>query len=93
MAKRINVTTTAYEGDVAFPEADSYPEFVAERLADLYGAEVDCSVGRQTRAFLYGFDQADVNEDELTREIVSLVKVDLWDEFCAEGYKAYTPTT
>lgn len=83
--KRINVTTTAYQGDAPFPEAAHYSDYVAEQLTERYGAEVDCSVGLSTQVFLYGFDEAD---RDLEYEIASLVKVDLWDDFCAEGYKS-----
>ena len=85
-ARRINVTVTAYEGD-AFPEAEHYPEFVADRIASLYSAKVDCSEGQATRVFLYGFD--DQGNTDLEDEIKSVVQVDLWEEFCAEGYKAF----
>lgn len=86
--KRINVTTAAYSGDVKFPEASSYPEFVAERLAERYGAEVDADDhGLETKVALHGFGE---DESATQDEILSLVKVDLWDEFCDHGYKAYS---
>lgn len=86
-ARRINVTTTAYEGD-EFPEAEHYPEFVADRLSADYNAEVDCSVGSRTAAHLYGFE--DQGNTDLEDEIRQRVQVDLWDEFCSTGYKAYS---
>ena len=86
--KRINVTTTSYEGDVAFPEASHYPEFVAAELAERYGAEIDASGGGlKTTVFLYGFGE---DESSLSDEILELVKISLWDAFCDQGYKAYT---
>jgi len=86
--KRINVTTTAYQGDAPFPEAEHYPEFVAEKLAERYGAEVDCTGGGlQTQVNVYGFGEF---EAVVEHEVSSLVKVELWDEFCANGYKAYS---
>jgi hypothetical protein len=87
--KRINVTTTAFEG-TDFPEAEHYPEFVAEQLAERYGAEVDCSIGSsgsRSLVVLYGFDG---EERDIQHEVESLLKVDLWDEFCDHGYKAYS---
>lgn len=90
MTMRINVTTTHYEGDAAFPEAEHYPQYVANELAKRYpGARIDVSFGGRTRASVYGFD----NEPgrDLEYEIKTLVGVDLWNDFCAHGYREYTP--
>ena len=84
--KRINVTVTRYEGDVAFPEADHYDEYVAEQLAERYGAPVEVSFGLRTNVSLYGFE----GQRDVEHEISTLVKVDLWDDFCSHGYKAFT---
>jgi hypothetical protein len=90
--KRIDVTTTAYEGDVAFPEADHYPEYVVEQLANRYAAVVMCSLGRVVRVSADGFGDDDYGNNEVEGEVTRLVKVDLWDDFCAEGYKAFAVT-
>jgi hypothetical protein len=89
--KRINVTTTAYEGDVEFPEAQYYPEFVASELTRRLGVPVECSVAGKTAAHLYGYE--DREEYDLQHEIISLVKVDLWNDFCDQGYEAYSART
>ena len=88
--KCINVTVTRYEGDVAFPEADHYDEYVAEQLAERYGAPVEVSFGLRTNVSLYGFVGEDQRESDVEHEISTLVKVDLWDDFCSHGYKAFT---
>jgi hypothetical protein len=81
---RINATVTQYDGDAAFPEAAHYDEFCAERLAEQYpGYSVDVSFGLQTRAVVY---DGDADQEDIT----SALKVDLWDAFCADGYKAYS---
>lgn len=85
--RRLSVTVTAYEGDVGFPEAESYPEFVSARLAEMFGAEVETSVGLKTQVFAYGFG---AEESDVVRDAESAVKVDFWEEFCAEGYKQFT---
>jgi hypothetical protein len=86
--KQINVTVTEYEGDVAFPEAAHYPEYVSAALAGSYpGFAVNVSTGPRTTAHVYG---ADIEPPrDLEHEIESLVKVDLWDAFCADGYKRF----
>lgn len=85
---RITVTTTAYDGDAPFPEAEHYPDYVAACLAEAYpGAEIDVSEGQRTGVSVDG--SADESAD-LQHEIATLVKVDLWDAFCTDGYKAYT---
>lgn len=87
--RKINIETTAYDGDAPFPEAASYPEFVAQQLVERYGEPVECSVGSRTQAFLYGFGE---DESALADEIADLVKVGLWDDFCTDGYKAFSAT-
>ncbi len=88
-AHKINVETTAYEGDVAFPEAEHYPEFVAAQLAERFpNAEIDVSIGSKTRVTLYGFRAA--GDSYLEHDIETQVKVEFWDAFCADGYKAYS---
>jgi hypothetical protein len=87
--KRINVTTTAYEGDVAFPEADSYPEFVAEELTRCLGVQVDCSVGGfTTKVSVYGYGEEDTSD--LENDVTEMVQQTLWEDFCRDGYKAYS---
>lgn len=82
-APRIAVTTTPYEGE-QFPEAPHYPEYVAGRLAEMFpGHQVDVSEGPRSAALVYG---SDVDADE----VKTLVEVDLWDDFCADGYRAYS---
>lgn len=85
--KRINVTVTTYQGDAPFPEAEHYDEFVAKQLADRYAATVECSYGLRVHVSLYGFGE---DESTVVDEIASAVKVDLWDDFCSDGYKAFT---
>jgi len=81
---RINATVTRYEAAPEFPEAAYYAEFCAERLGALYpGYEISVEYGTQTRAFVYGGD-ADADE------VSTMLRVELWDEFCDVGYKAYT---
>jgi hypothetical protein len=87
MTKKINVTTTPYEGE-DFPEAVHYPSYVADQLADRYGVDVDVSVGPQTRVYAYGYEPQ--GNTDLEDEIKHLVQVSLWEDFCAEGHKAYT---
>ena len=86
--KSIDVETTRYDGR-DFPEAARYDEYVAAELAERFpGAEITVSFGDQTRVNAYGADgmpAADVAED-----LASEVKVDMWDAFCGEGYKAYS---
>ena len=87
---RIRVVTTAYEGNVPFPESDYYPDFVATRLSEMWQQfDVSVEVGPRIEAWIYGVDDTDV-EAEMTREIKSLVKIDLWDAFCAHGYAAFS---
>lgn len=80
-SKSLHVTVTAYDGDVEFPEAKYYPDFVAGRLADLYGASVEVNTGLRTQVRAYGFG---ADESAIEEEIASLVKVALWDDFCAD---------
>jgi hypothetical protein len=89
-ARKINIETTAYEGDVAFPEAEHYPAFVAAQLAEQFpGVEIDVSVGLKTKAFAYGADG--LPDDSVDVDgIESQVRVDLWDAFCSDGYKDYS---
>ncbi len=76
--REINVTVTEYEGD-DFPEAVHYDAFVSKRLGELYpGHTFNVSFG--PRVFCpQTFEHAD--------DVVSLCKVDLWDEFCEHGFK------
>lgn len=81
---RISATVTRYDGDEAFPEAESFTEFCAAQLAEMFpGYEVEVEFGGKTAAFVYG---GSADQDEIT----SLLKVDLWESFCGEGYKAYS---
>jgi hypothetical protein len=85
--KRINLTVTQYDGDQPFPEAEHYDEFCLEQIAALYpGFAVECGFGPRTEAHVYG---ADLDGRDLEHEISSMLKVDLWDQFCTDGYKAY----
>jgi hypothetical protein len=85
-SKRLNVTVTAYEGDVEFPEAYHYPEFVSAQLAERFGAKVETDVGTRNQVFAHGFeDDAAVAEDAM-----DLIKGGLWDDFCSHGYKEFS---
>jgi len=87
--KKISVETTAYDGDVAFPEAEHYPEFVATELAKQFpGAEIEVSEGPRTGAWLYEWDAATESDDR--DSIVQQVQVELWDAFCAGAYQDYS---
>jgi hypothetical protein len=86
--KHINLTVTRYDGDVEFPEAEHYDEFCADEVAKLYPAfKVECEFGAKTAAHVYG---TDLDGRDLEREITSMLKVDLWDQFCTDGYKQFT---
>ena len=88
MATKINVTVTPYDGD-EFPEAASYPEYVATRLAAIYpGSDVSVEVGSRTKAHVYQDDMPDSSDMEA--EVARLARVELWDDFCGDGYRAYT---
>jgi hypothetical protein len=84
--RQIYVTVTPYEGD-NFPEADHYPEYVAERLADLYSTTVVWTVGSRTLVSVYKNGRREFSD--LDDEIEDLVKVGLWNDFCSHGYKEY----
>lgn len=79
--KTINVTHAAYEGD-DFPEAAYYSQYVASALAEQFpGAAVEVSEGLETQVFVDGAP------DEGIRQQVS---VDLWEAFCADGYRQFS---
>jgi hypothetical protein len=83
---RISVTVTPYEGN-DFPEATHYPDFVAEALAEHYpNHKIEVLEGSKNRAFIYGRSAHDTEADD----IAELAQYGLWDEFCTEGYKAYS---
>lgn len=83
---KIDVTYAAYDA-ADFPEASHYSEFVASRLTDLYpGAIVEVEErGHRTRVLVDG-----VPDSALSEEIRGLVANELWEEFCAEGHKAFS---
>ncbi|HZN64407.1 MAG TPA: hypothetical protein VFB66_03845 [Tepidisphaeraceae bacterium] len=86
MTKRINVTTTSYEGS-DFPEAANYCEYVAAELGRIYdGFEIDVSEGPETKVFVYGAE----NDGEVADEVSQLVRTSLWDDFCEHGYKDFS---
>lgn len=81
MEKIVYVTVTEYEGD-DFPEASSYIDFVAERLASIYrGIVFDVSFGLRDSCSP-SFEDAD--------DVVSLCRNELWDEFAEDGYTKYS---
>lgn len=85
MEKRINITTTEYEG-ADFPEAQHYPQYVANRIAENFqGFEINVSTGLSTSVHVYGDESIDAVE------LADQVKVDLWETFCATDYKQFTP--
>jgi len=87
MTKRINVVTTAYEGN-DFPEAAHWVLFLGARLTEMYPAfEINVTEGPRTEVHVYGDDMGD---DAIRMEVLSNVKQGLWDEFCDHGYKAYS---
>lgn len=84
--KTLNVTIPDYDGP-DFPEAVHYAEFVAQRLNAMFpDAAIDVSHGG-FRTQVYADTAEDAEEAETVR---ALVKVDLWDEFCTDGYKQFT---
>ena len=89
--KHINVVTPSNEGD-DFPEAEHYPEFVATQLAERYpGYEIDVSDGQRTSVSVFVYENGVFTEERLAMdgEIRTAVQVELWNEFCTDGYKAY----
>lgn len=85
--KRINVVTTEYQGDAEFPEAAHYPEYLVEQLESIYpGFKVEVSFGLSTKVSIYGRTVF----GNMEHEVEGLVKVGLWDDFCASGYKEYS---
>jgi hypothetical protein len=95
-AKTISITTTRYEGDAAFPEADHWDEYVAEQVAELHpGFEVSVSYGLDERVFVDcrgGRDNDDIEAGGVEDDIKSALP-GMWDDFCAHGYKPYTVDT
>ena len=86
MKLSIDVTVTPYDSDVPFPEAEHYPEFVAERLTEMFpGYEVTVDTGLAN-----GVRVPDGSQD--VDYIRALVGTELWEEFCAEGYKQFSPS-
>lgn len=85
----IRIQTTDFDSDQPFPEASSYPDYVAERVAAILRdlsitATVECEGGHlATRVF--GLD-----DDDLTKDFVSQIDNELWTDFCDHGYKAYS---
>lgn len=89
-AKKINVEITSYEGS-EFPEAAHYDKYVARALIErFHGVEINVSYGNGTknRAYAYGFSADE--ESDISETIPNLCCYDLWDAFCADGYKAYS---
>lgn len=85
------VEMARYEGD-DFPEAEHYAEFCASKLAQIfprYAVEVRYA-GYRTHAWAEGAnDVADNTDEEVAREAERLCKAEFWEEFSADGYKAY----
>lgn len=87
--KTIKVVLIKYEVDVPFPEAEHYPAYVEEALIAAYpGYTIEVSTGLQTQVGV--FEPNYVIAAGISCRILGLVKVELWDSFCAEGYKAYS---
>jgi len=83
---KINATVTRYDAEPEFNEAAHYDEFCAAQLTELFpGYEISVEFGPVTRAHVYG---GDADQDAIT----SLLKVELWDSFCADGYKEFAPS-
>lgn len=82
MENAIQVEITRYDGDVEFPEAERYNEYVAEQLAERYpGTEFDVSYGLRARC--------SAQFGVFAQEVEALIKVELWDAFCADGYRQF----
>jgi hypothetical protein len=84
------ILTTPYEGP-DFPEADCYVEFVVRKMVKVFGpalasVEVRCGAHR-TKVWVNG-----VLDSQIAREIGEHVRITWWEEFCAEGYKAFAVT-
>ena len=79
----IAITTTAYDGS-DFPEADRYPQWLAEQLTAEYpNAAVEVEVGPSEIV------QARWTEDDqATEAAIRALLPDLWEQFCSHGYKA-----
>lgn len=87
--KQINVTTTPYDGE-DFPEAASYPEFVAKWLKGVFPKfSVEVSEGQKSSVFVYAdaetADDLGIDAEDLNSQI----KSHLWEQFCSHGYLDY----
>jgi len=83
---KISVTHTPYEGD-DFAEAVHYNAYVIQELADRYdGAIIEADEGPVSRVRVIGSS----DDGALEVEILDLVQVTLWEDFCAWGYQAFS---
>ena len=82
----MTVYTSRYEGN-DFPESEHYPEYLAKRLAEAHqGVTFSVHFDVSDRVFGYGFgdELPDVAGD------VRAIMQDIWNDFCEDGYKAYS---
>ncbi len=86
--KKLNVEISTYDDAVLdFPEAKHYSDYVAGRLVEIYKCEVSVTKGPMTKVFAYGFGDG---EEDVVADVRSMVRVDLWNDFCSDGYKQFT---
>jgi hypothetical protein len=90
----IKLTLTAYNmGDVTEEDFDAWARYVAARIDDMTGLDVDVDQGPFTgeRGVLFDdmIDHGDEDHETCTQneEIIQDALRDLWDSFCAEGWR------
>jgi hypothetical protein len=85
----INITVTPYEG-TDFPEAERWASYAQAAIADAHdGYMVEVEEGRANA--VHAYDAAGERDDDLSEAVLSSL-TDLWEAFCADGYKAHGAT-
>mgnify|MGYP006924837197 FL=1 len=88
---KIRIVTTQYEGN-DFPEADSYPQWLADQISQKYpGAEVEVDEG-PTQWVSVRHSQPDDSDLDIEGAIGGVLPA-MWDSFCSYGYQEFSDTS